>query len=257
MISTRWYRIVPIASTCSRRWPAPRSRWLLSGSLPAPPDLIKLLSPFASQGRLVGWSANADEQELFERMRMAGELPGLNGSDGLVVALDNIGLNKIDYYLTGELSYEVDTDPASGRVDATLDITLHNNVPAGVIEPAPIFANSIGAPPGTSGLAVTVYSALPVTGLTVDGQIRAADGTSAAHGFNLSTVNVNTSAQSTTQIRVQLAGPLDLADGYHLIIRNGPSVSPMNMTLVVDETVAEDLGAAAGIHRIGPDGHDG
>ena len=230
---------------------------LLSGSLPAPPDLIKLLSPFASQGRLVGWSARTDEEELFERMGMAGELPALNGGDGLVLALDNIGLNKIDYYLTGELSYRVDTDPASGRVDATLDITLHNNAPAGVIEPAFVFGNSIGAPPGTSGLGVTVYSALPVTGITVDGLTRAADGTSTAHGFNVSTLNVNTSAQSTTQIRVQLAGPLDLADGYRLIIRNGPSVSPMDMTLVVDETVAEDLGAAAGIHRIGPDGHDG
>ena len=70
-------------------------------------------------------------------------------------------------------------------------------------------------------------------------------------------MRVITSAQSTTQINMQLAGPLDLTDGYHLIIRNGASVSPMNMTLVVDETVAEDLGAAAGIHRIDPDGHDG
>ena len=56
---------------------------LLTGSLPAPPDLIKLLSPFASQGRLVGWSAKADEEELFERMRMSGELPALDGGDGL------------------------------------------------------------------------------------------------------------------------------------------------------------------------------
>jgi hypothetical protein len=188
---------------------------------------------------------------------MSGELPELNGGDGLVIALDNIGLNKIDYYLTGELSYNVGTDPATGTVGATLDITLHNNAPAGVTEPAFVFGNGIGAPPGTSGLAVTVYSALPVTAITVDGQAQEPAGNSTAHGFDLSTMNVTTSAQSTTQIHMQLAGPLDLTDGYHLIIRNGPTVSPMNMTLVVDETVAEDLGSAAGIHRIDPDGHDG
>jgi type II secretory pathway pseudopilin PulG len=230
---------------------------LLTGSLPAPPDLVKLLSPFAAQGRLLGWSADPDEEALFERMRISGELPALNGGDGLVIALDNVANNKIDYYLTGEVTYNVGTDPASGTAGATLDITLHNGAPGGLIEPAIVFGNSVGAPTGSSVMELSVYSAMTVTGMTVDGQSRTADRTSIEHDFKVSTVRVATSAASTTQIHVQLAGPLDLTNGYHLIIRNGASVSPMGMNLVVDETVAEDLGSAAGIHRIGPDGHDG
>jgi hypothetical protein len=216
-----------------------------------------LLSPFAAQGRLLGWSADPDEEALFERMRISGELPALNGGDGLVIALDNVANNKIDYYLTGEVTYNVGTDPASGTAGATLDITLHNGAPGGLIEPAIVFGNSVGAPTGSSVMELSVYSAMTVTGMTVDGQSRAADRTSIEHDFKVSTVRVATSAASTTQIHVQLAGPLDLTNGYHLIIRNGASVSPMGMNLVVDETVAEDLGSAAGIHRIGPDGHDG
>ena len=148
---------------------------LLTGSLPAPPDLIKLLSPFAAQGRLLGWSADADEETLFERMRMSGELPALDGGDGLAIVLNNVGNNKIDYYLTGEVAYSVNTDPATGTATAELDITLHNGAPSGVTEPAIVFANSEGAPPGTSVMDLGVYSAMPVTAMTVDGQSRTAD----------------------------------------------------------------------------------
>ncbi len=225
---------------------------LLSGSLPAPPDLIKLLSPFATQGRLVGWSAYADEENLFQRMRMSGELPVLDGGDGLAIVLNNVGNNKIDYYLTGEVAYSVNTNPATGTATAELDITLHNGAPSGVIEPAIVFGNSEGAPPGSSVMDLGLYSALPVTAMTVDAQPRTADRTSTDHGFNVSTVRVITSASSATQLKIQLAGPLDLTDGYHLVIRNDASVTPFDTTLVVDNLVAEDLGAAAGLREIHP-----
>ncbi len=224
---------------------------LLSSSLPAPPDLIKLLSPFATQGRLVGWSPTPAEQDLFERMRMSGELPDLNGGDGLAVVINNVGNNKIDYYLSGEVSYTVDTDPASGTASATLDITLQNGAPAGTTEPSIVFGNSEGAPPGTNVMELNVYSAMPVVGVTVDSQPRPVDRVSETRGFTVSTLALQIGASATTRIQVQLAGPLDLADGYHLVIRNGAAVNPFEMTLIVDESIAEDLGAEAGLIRIG------
>jgi hypothetical protein len=225
---------------------------LLASSLPAPPDLIKLLSPFAAQGRLDGWSAHADEEDLFERMRMSGELPTLNGGDGLAVVIDNVGNNKIDYYVTGDVSYKVTTDPASGTASAALTITLHNAAPIGVTEPSIVFGNSAGAPPGTDVMQLNVYSALPVTSMTVDGVSRPADQTSEDHAFKVSTLNLNIPAQSTMRITAQLAGPLDLASGYHLIIRNAASVTPMDTKLVVDKAIVEDLGAEAGLHNVDP-----
>ena len=223
---------------------------LLSSTLPNPPDLIKLLSPFANQGRLVGWSSNADEEDLFDRMRMSGKLPTLDGGDGLAIVINNVGNNKIDYYLKGEVSYTVDTDPVSGSATATLDITLRNGAPPGATEPSIVFGNSEGAPPGTNVMELSVYSALPVAGMTVDTVARPADATASTQEFDISTLNLQIAPGSTMQIQVQLAGPLDLTDGYHLVIRNSAAVSPLDMTLVVDEAIAEDLGADAGLNRI-------
>jgi hypothetical protein len=225
---------------------------LLSSSLPAPPDLIKLLSPFAAQGRLLGWSTDANEENLFERMRMSGELPVPQGGDGLAVVINNVGNNKIDYYLTGEVSYTVDTDPSTGTAKAALDITLHNGAPVGVTEPSIVFGNSEGAPPGSSVMELNVYSAMPATAITVGTETRVADQTSTSHGFNVSMLKLTIPAQSSMQINIQLAGPLDLTNGYHLILRNGASVTPFDTTLVVDESIAEDLGAGAGLHEIQP-----
>ena len=223
---------------------------LLSSSLPAPPDLIKLLSPFATQGRLVGWSSNPDEEDLFLRMRMSGELPQLNGGDGIAVVIDNVGNNKIDYYLTGEQAYTVETDASAGTATAILDITLHNGAPPGATEPAIVFGNSEGAPPGSNVMRLHVYSAMPVTEVTVDGLSRPVDATSEDHGYKVSTLDLVVAGQSTMQVTVHFAGPLDLADGYHLVLRNAPSVSPLDTKLVVDESIVEDLGAQAGVHVV-------
>ena len=54
-------------------------------------------------------------------MHMTGKLPELNGGDGLGVVIDNIGNNKIDYYLTGEVSYTVETDGPSGTATGDAD----------------------------------------------------------------------------------------------------------------------------------------
>ena len=212
---------------------------LLSTTLPAPPDLIRLLSPFAAQGRLDGWSSHADEEDLFERMGMAGELPSLESGDAVDVVINNVGNNKIDYYLTGETFYSVTTAPASGQVNATLDITLHNNAPTGVPEPAIVFGNSQGAPPGTNVMELSVYSALLVTGVKVDSVSKPADRKSTDHGFQVSTLALQIPAQSTMKISLTLAGPLDLANGYHATIRNGASVSPLKTTVIVDGTTAK------------------
>jgi Protein of unknown function (DUF4012) len=223
---------------------------LLSSSLPAPPDLVKLLSPFATQGRLVGWASRHDEEDLFDRMHMSGGLPLLDGGDGLGVVINNVGNNKIDYYLTGETSYTVVTDPSTGTASATLVITLHNGAPPGVTEPSIVFGNSEGAPPGTNVMQLNVYSAMPVISVTVDDVSRPVDLVAEDHGFKVSTLNLQVPGQSSMQITVQLAGPLDLTDGYHLVLRNAASVSPMDIKLVVDQTIVEDLGAQAGLAQI-------
>jgi hypothetical protein len=226
---------------------------LLSTPLPAPPELIKLLSPYAAQNRLVGWSTKASEESLFERMNMSGELPTLDGRDGLAVVVNNVGNNKVDYYLTGEVVYTVNTNPKSGTMSAALDITLHNDAPVDVTEPGIVFANSEGAPPGTNVMELSVYTVLPVTEITIDGAVPPAARSSSAHGFRVETVDVRLAAQSTMKIEVQLAGPMDLSDGYHAIIRNGASANPLPTTVVVDRVAVKDSNLVLpGLHLIDP-----
>ena len=224
---------------------------LLTSTLPPPPDLVKLLNPYATQGRLVGWSSRREEQDLFNRMHMSGEMPSLNGGDGLAVVFDNIGNNKIDYYLTGEVSYTVATDKSAGTAAAELNITLNNGAPPGVTEPAIVFGNTLGAPSGTNTMQMRVYSAMPVTAVTVDDVSRPVDLVSQDRGFTVSTLNLPISGQSTTQIKLQLAGPLDLTEGYRLVLRNAPTVKPLETKLIVDQAIVEDLGAQAGLYNIG------
>jgi Protein of unknown function (DUF4012) len=207
---------------------------LLTTPLPAPPELLKLLGPFATQGRLLGWSPQADEENLFERTNMSGELPALNGGDGLAVVVNNIGNNKIDYYLTGDVAYAVTTDRKSGKVTATLDITLRNNAPAGVAVPPIVFENSEGQPPGTNVMKLSVYSALPVTGVKIDGQLISTPTGDTQRGYNLSTIPVSIAAQATVKITVQLAGPIDLADGYHVVTRAAALFDPFKTSIAVD-----------------------
>jgi hypothetical protein len=86
--------------------------------------------------------------------------------------------------------------------------------------------------------------------MTVDGTARAADRVSEDHDFRVATLNLQITGQSTTQIKVELAGPLDLSDGYHLTLRTAATVKPFETTLIVDEAIVEDLGANAGIVQL-------
>jgi hypothetical protein len=168
--------------------------------------------------------------------------------------INNVGNNKIDYYLSGEVAYTVDTDQDSGTATGTLNITLHNGAPPGVTEPSTVFGNTAGAPPGTSVMELDVYSAMPVSSMAVNAVDTPADRVEDHLGFHVTTLNLQIPGQSTTEVTVRLGGSLDLTDGYRLVMRTGASVSPLDTSLIVDEAIVEDLGARAGIVRLGPDG---
>ena len=213
---------------------------LLTSELPKPPDLINLLAPFAAQGRLDGWAADADEETLFERIGMAGEVAAPPSGDALAVVIDNVGNNQIDYYTTGEQSYNVATDALAETATAGLDITLHNTAPAGVTDPPIVFADSQGAATGTSVMQLNLQSVLPIVKITVDGTERAADATTTGQGFLVSRVDLQIAPQETVKIHVDLAGPLDLSDGYHLMLRNQAAVHPLTTSVVINGQAVDD-----------------
>jgi hypothetical protein len=224
---------------------------LLTTELPKPPDLITVLAPFVAQGRLDAWAVHAEDETLFERMGMAGELTAPVTGDALAVVINNVGNNKIDYFASGDQTYKVTTDSLSETATATLDITLRNGAPAGLVDPAIVFGDSQGAAPGTSVMQVNLQSVLPIVKIKVDGVDRVADATSTSQGFLVSRLDLQIPPQGTVSIHVDLAGRLDLDDGYHLMLRNQAAVHPLTTTIVIDGQAQDDASLdLSGMHHI-------
>ena len=69
-----------------------------------------------NRGDLLAFQAN--------RIRVDGALPAVGDGDYLGVVSNNAVGNKIDLFLSRQIAYDVDWDPASGAVAATVTVTL-------------------------------------------------------------------------------------------------------------------------------------
>lgn len=130
---------------------------LTSGSLPGPQRVADVLSPVVRQGRLLMHSIRPEEQRLLQRIGMDGALPRPDGHDFLSVVSQNAGNSKIDMFLHRTISYAARVDPGSGRLNATVKVTLRNDAPAGGL-PREVIGNNFGLPTGTNALLLSVYT---------------------------------------------------------------------------------------------------
>jgi hypothetical protein len=82
--------------------------------------------------------------------------------------------NKTDAHLRRHVVYDVAVDPATGAVEATATVTLHNDAPPG---PVPgltesiqaVLGNGNGDPLGTNRMQVAVFSPLDLIGARLGG----------------------------------------------------------------------------------------
>lgn len=130
---------------------------VLSGALPGPVQLTRVLGPLASQGRLLFWSNRPDEQTMLEGAHLLGRFPSLAGTDQYAIALTNLGGNKNDTFLDRAATYE--RSVRQGVTSATLHVTLTNNAPTSGL-PLYIIGNNLHLPPGTNQARLCVYSAM-------------------------------------------------------------------------------------------------
>ena len=179
---------------------------LLAGALPPPAELGRTFAPLAAQGRLMAWSADPEEQELLTRVRMAGVFPQLNGGDGVAVTVDNGSGNKIDAYLEMKVDHVVTNQSADGARESTVTVTLTNTAPAGGL-PKYVIGNLVGLPDGTNRTWLSVYTALPMVGVEVDG---VADGmeTGQVFGWNVASRFVDVPPGGTVTLVLTTQGML-------------------------------------------------
>ena len=146
---------------------------LLTGALPGPVVVADTLGPLVDEGRIVGWAADADEQQYFADLGLTGSMPTLDGGDGLAVVFNNAGANKLDVYLEREVDYDATVDTATGATTATATVTLTNSAPSSGL-PDGVIGNYTGDATGhESDPGVALLGAAGDVGVGADARRRA------------------------------------------------------------------------------------
>lgn len=207
---------------------------LASADLPGPRQLGRVFGPVVAQGHLQVASFTDDAVHFLDGVGISGRFPTLEG-DLLGVTTTNAAGNKIDLFAQRSISYQVDWDPTTGRIDATVTVTLANDAPNGGL-PDDVIDNALGLRPGDADLPVgwnsslvSVYTPLDLRGATLDGE-------SVPLGRNLEVgvqalstfVEVAPGEQRTLEIR--LTGVVE-GDTYVLDLLGQPMVNPDEATV--------------------------
>jgi hypothetical protein len=95
----------------------------------SPLPLAHALGRSLREGHLVVYSSDPAEQAAFSSFRITGAVHDDPG-DYLMVLAQNVGENKMDYYMQRDVSYR-GSPAAGGSLDVKLAVTLHNRAPAG------------------------------------------------------------------------------------------------------------------------------
>lgn len=134
----------------------------MTGQVQSPRKLLDALGKAVSERRIAVWSASPEEQKLLELTPLAHVLPEDDAPFASVV-VNNLGGNKLDYYLRTEIEYAADACEGDTRA-STVNVQLRNTVPN---EPLPDYVASaaglspellIAVPPGTNITSVRLFA---------------------------------------------------------------------------------------------------
>lgn len=223
---------------------------LLGGALPGPRQLVETLAPAVREGRIVGYAVRAEEQDLFERLGMAGALPAPTSDDAVVVAFNNASASKLELFLDTSMSYTMDVDER-GVLASTLEVSLTNSAPTSGW-PEGVIGNYVDIPVGTNQLMVTVYSRFAPTSVTFTGDEPESD-VGLEAGYIVSRWFVVLRPDATETLTVTFAGNLDPneldSDRIPVIVRTPAMVRPFPVRVLYSGPDGQQL--LASIERPG------
>lgn len=101
----------------------------ITGRVDSPRKLLNALGKAAGERRIAVWSSSPDEQALLEETPLAHVVPDDRAPYAQVV-INNLGGNKMDYYLTRQIEYAADGCDGETR-KTTITIRLANTAPDG------------------------------------------------------------------------------------------------------------------------------
>jgi hypothetical protein len=124
----------------------------MTGSVQSPRELLDALGKAVSEGRIAVWSSSPTDQKLLEETPLAHVVPD-DPAPYAGVVINNLGGNKMDYYLKRGIEYAADGCGGATR-NSTVTIRLTSTAPTGlpdyVASSAGVVKNApLNAPSGT------------------------------------------------------------------------------------------------------------
>ncbi|WP_433613705.1 DUF4012 domain-containing protein [Prescottella agglutinans] len=144
----------------------------MTGRISHPQALLEALGRAAGEGRIAVWSSRPDEQSILAGTPLGHTVPD-DGAPYAGVVVNNLGGNKLDYYLRREIEYTAGSCAADTRA-TTVKVRLTNTLPPGDYTNyvAGMFDNPMGAPVGTNltNLSLVSTRGAKLDKVTVDGK---------------------------------------------------------------------------------------
>ncbi|MGV9714557.1 DUF4012 domain-containing protein [Rhodococcus pyridinivorans] len=181
----------------------------LTGSISRPQALLEALGRAAGEGRLAVWSSVPEEQDVLATTPLGHVVPDDSAPYAHVV-INNLGGNKLDYYLEREIEYTAGSCDGDTR-ESKVTVRLTNSLPPGDYTDyvAGILGNSQGEATGTNltdvGLLATHGAKL--TKATVNGKSTFAY-TNAERGHPLFNVQAPIPPGETIEVVFQFDEPV-------------------------------------------------
>ena len=225
-------------------------RAVFTRSLPGPRVLAEALGPALQQRRVMVWSKDATDQQQLAALGIDGALtkPAV---DGIAVAINNAGANKLDTYLLRNLTYEATVDQQRGTYEGALTVRLTNNVPANL--PTYVAGNPYGLPYGTNRMYLSIYSPARLTAATLDEQVVPLQSQTELDWWVYSAY-VDVAPGQERVLRLTLAGEFDPATPYQLWVRPQPGFQPETARVRLFDTpgrlFAERMGTLTQVLRL-------
>jgi len=182
-----------------------------------------------AERRLVLYSRHPGEQALIRHLGMGGGVADPPG-DYLMVVGQNLGENKMDYYLERSISYR-GTIRSDGDLNARLDIEVTNAAPAGQTLPGYIGGErprlQLSAGTARSYLTVFVPEGSTLLGVSLEGSATNKLNVTSELGKTVFAIPLDVKAGETRRIQLRYLVPDVLVEGrYLLTTQNQATVRP-------------------------------
>ncbi|MEZ5374946.1 MAG: DUF4012 domain-containing protein [Acidimicrobiales bacterium] len=207
---------------------------LLTGELPSPRELGRVLGPAARGGHLQMATLDASTNDFLRTLFMLGEFPTPTpGVDFLSVVQTNGEANKIDSFLERDVDYRVRLND-NGDVRATASITLTNtatlDLPDYIIGTPPD-----GYPVGTTHVQLSIYTPHFLDTVSIDGTTEMVE-PQVELGWQRYLIFVDVPAGASSTVRFELDGRLELDDDepYRLSIANQALINDDHVSVTLE-----------------------